>query len=75
MAKQVKPRPAALTSHMGNGVLAAPLPIQLLDNTPGKAAEDGPSNWAPAPMWDTQMKLLAPSFGLIQLWPMQPFWE
>ncbi|XP_069908059.1 polycomb group protein ASXL1 isoform X7 [Oryctolagus cuniculus] len=42
---------------------------------PGKAVEDGPSAWAPAPTWETQRKLLAPGFGSAQLWPLRPSGE
>ena len=63
-------------------VLAAPLPIQLPANARGKTVEngpstveDGPSAWVPAHMWETWKKLLAPGFGLAQLWPLQPFGE
>ena len=31
---------------------------------PGKAVEDGTSPWAPAPMWETWKKLLAPDSWL-----------
>ena len=30
---------------------------------PGKAVEDGPKPWDPAPLWDTRKKLLDPDFG------------
>lgn len=33
--------------------------FQLSANVPGKAAADGPKVWAPAPVWKTQVKLLA----------------
>nr|XP_051684648.1 leukocyte immunoglobulin-like receptor subfamily A member 5 isoform X12 [Oryctolagus cuniculus] len=36
---------------------------------PGKAVEDGPSVWAPASIWETQKKLLAPGSWLWLLAP------
>lgn len=33
--------------------------VQLPANVPQKAMEDGPSIWAPAPTWETIVKLLA----------------
>ncbi|XP_069913532.1 ubiquinone biosynthesis protein COQ4 homolog, mitochondrial isoform X2 [Oryctolagus cuniculus] len=42
---------------------------------PGKAVEDAPSPWAPAPARETRKKLLAPAFGSAQLRPLQPSGE
>ncbi|XP_069907616.1 gamma-parvin isoform X4 [Oryctolagus cuniculus] len=42
---------------------------------PGKAVEDGPSPWTPAPTWETRKKLLAPGFGSVQLQPLWPSGE
>lgn len=47
---------------------AAPLLLQLLANSLGKAAKDGPSMWVPAPTKGTQMKLRIPAFSLAQPW-------
>ena len=33
---------------------------------PGKAIEDGPKPWDPAPTWETQKNLQAPGFGSTQ---------
>lgn len=52
-------------------VCVAPFLIQILANTPRKIAEDG----APVPTKETWMKLMAPSFGLAQVQPLQPFRE
>lgn len=38
---------------------AAPLPIQLPVNVPGKAMEHCPSEWAPVPTWEIWMSILA----------------
>ena len=38
---------------------AAPLPFQLPACGPGKAVEDSPKLWDPAPVWETQKSLLA----------------
>ena len=38
----------------------------------GKAVEDGPKPWDPAPSWETQKKLWAPGFGSAQFWHLQP---
>ena len=35
---------------------------------PGKAAEDGPKPWDPAPIWDTWKMLLAPGFRVLMIW-------
>ena len=40
-------------SHMGAGSYLAPC------LWPGKAVEDGPKLWNPAPVWETQKRLLA----------------
>ncbi|XP_062068053.1 protein SREK1IP1 isoform X2 [Lepus europaeus] len=42
---------------------------------PGITVEDSLSPWAPAPMWETQKKLLAPVFRSAQLWPLRSFGE
>lgn len=48
MAQQVKPLRVMPASHLGTSLSpAAPLPIQLPGNVPGKATEDGPIPWAP----------------------------
>ena len=49
--------------------LAASLPNPVT----GKAVENGPSPWEPAPMWETRKEFLAPSFTMAQFWPLQPF--
>lgn len=51
-------------------VLVAPLPIQILPNTSGKATEYSPYVWASATMWTTQIKILAMGFNLAQNWPL-----
>lgn len=52
-------------------VLAAPLPIKLLANASGKAADDGPITWVTA----TQMEFLTPGFSLTPPWLLQAFVE
>lgn len=52
-----------LASHvMGSedGTLAALLPIQIPANVPGKASEDEQLLEPLAPLWESQMELLAP---------------
>lgn len=70
---------SGVSHHMQTGIkyrrLAALIPIQLLANTSGKAAEAGPSAWAPEPMQETQKKLCIPGFGPAQYWPFQPTGE
>lgn len=46
-------------------VLAALLPVQLLDEKPGKAAEDLTKTWIPAPIMEIWMGFLAPDSS----WP------
>lgn len=41
-------RTPALPARALVGFPAAPVPFQLLDNIPGKAADDGPCAWGPA---------------------------
>lgn len=53
--------------------LAVSLLMQLLANTPRKSAEDNPSPWNLALMWDTQIKLLVSGFHLTQSQPCRPF--
>ena len=50
-------------------VLAASLPNPVT----GKAVENGPSPWEPAPMWETRKEFLAPNLTMAQLCPLQPF--
>lgn len=47
-------------------VLAALLPIQLLANVLGKAADDGLGAWPLTPMWGTQREFWVPGFDLAQ---------
>lgn len=54
-------------------VMVIPLPIQLPAKVLGKTAEDGPTLWPPALLWETLRKLWAPGFGLAQHWPLWPF--
>ena len=42
---------------------------------PGKAVKDGSKSWDRASVWETQMKLLAPGFGLAQLQPLRSLGE
>lgn len=56
-------------------ILAAPLLIWLLVTHLGKAVEDGPGVGAPSSMWETQMQLVAPSFGLAHAWLLHLFEE
>lgn len=49
--------------------------IQLPANVLGNAASDGPRPWAPALVWETQMKFLGPGFSLACPWPLWPFGE
>lgn len=38
----------------------------------GKAAADGPCSWAPAPMGETHVEILAPGCSLAQPWLLLP---
>lgn len=74
VAQQVGPLPTTLASMWAPvQVLAVPLPIQLPAIVPEKAAENGPSTWAPEHTWEIWKKLLAPGFGLIKPQPLLPF--
>ena len=71
VAQVVKgPRLARPGSHMGAGSnpsSPASLPAPCL--WPGKAVEDGPKLWEPAPAWETRKRLLASdrhSIGLLR---------
>lgn len=61
MAKQVKPSAYVIGIPCGHlfFVQVILLPIQLPVNTPGEAAEGGPSAQNPTPMQETWKKLLA----------------
>lgn len=52
-------------------VPGALIPNQLPANAHGKSVKDGPSIWAPIPMWED--KFQAPGFSLVQLSPLQSF--
>lgn len=54
-----------------NHVLASPLPNQLPAKGVGNAGGDDPSVWTPAPLWETQEKLLVPGFDLAHCYLMQ----
>lgn len=56
-------------------VPATPLSVQLLGNTTGKAAKNGPNPRASTPTWETRLKLLVPGFSLIQPLLLQPTGE
>ena len=47
------------TSSNPSGPASHPAPCLW----PGKAVEDGPKLWDPAPTWDTRKKFLDPGFG------------
>ena len=48
-----------------SSIPAAPLPFQLPACGPGKAVEDGPRLWDPAPAWETWKRLLASDWNSI----------
>lgn len=53
--------------NVGSSLAAAPLPVQLSADVPGKAAEDVPSAWIPAShMGALDMEFQAPDFILVQ---------
>ena len=63
-------------SHMGagsnpGGSTSHPAPCLC----PGKAVEDGPKPWDPAPVWETRKKLLVFDFISAQLWLWRPLGE
>lgn len=61
MAQPVK-LPPRLCRHPV-GVPTTPLPMQLLADTHGKAAEDGPCTWAPPSTRETQTEFQTPDFS------------
>lgn len=69
---QVTDKATTFSSSIPHGWLvsvpAIPVLIQLLINCVGKAEEDGPRPWAPAPTLETQIKVLAPGFSWAQTW-------
>lgn len=53
--------------------LTAPLSVQLLvNNAPGKAADNGPGIESLPPTWETLINFLAPGFRLAPLLLFQP---
>lgn len=55
--------------------LVVPLLIQLLAIAPRKTAIDSSSAWAYAPIWEIQMRLVAPDFMLAWPWLLLPSGE
>lgn len=56
-----------------NMSLAAPLPVQLLDNIPEKKVGGGPTPRDPALIWESWRKHMPYDFGLAQLQLLEPF--
>lgn len=71
LVQQVKPLLATPASQFTPvQVPAAPFPIHLRANVPGKALDEGPSVWAPATHMGNYNSVPGSWLGLAQSWPL-----